>query len=371
MKQRVGGLDLIRAWAVIFVLSVHFLMNTAFYVTPLTGPSMFVQTALRWLFLTCVPLFLLLTGYLQWRKGLDLAYFKKISFVLGVYLFFAVLAVLFKVFVQGEAEGFGHWLLAICDFSVIGYGWYVRMYVGLFLIIPFLSTLYHALPDKRGKQILVLVMLLITGVPGLFAGLGLKNFIIPNWWVGIYPITYYFLGAYIREYQPKIKKTTGVALILTIIALESLATMWAAQGGPFRAIFGYYDSIAVMGLAVLVFITCYDLEIKDQKLNKVYQALSRFSLDIYLCSYITDTFFYPRLSAVYAAGGWPGWAGLDLASVLQKPPAAAFAIPQADIFPYILVIVPLSLLVCLAAGYAREGVGRLLKLAERSLGPHA
>ena len=37
----------------------------------------------------------------------------------------------------------------------------------------------------------------------------------------------------------------------------------------------------------------------------------------------------------------------------------------------VLVIVPLSLLVCLAAGYAREGVGRLLKLAERSLGPHA
>ena len=87
-------------------------------------------------------------------------------------------------------------------------------------------------------------------------------------------------------------------------------------------------------------------------------VLSRFSLDIYLCSYITDTFFYPRLSAVYAAESRPG-----LGAVLQKPLAAPFSIPQADIFPYILVIVPLSLLVCLAAGRAREGVGRLCRYA--------
>ena len=356
--QRVGGLDLIRALAVIFVLSVHFLMNTAFYVTPLTGPSMFLQTALRWLFLTCVPLFLLLSGYLQWRKKPEAAYFKKISFVLGVYLFFAVLAVLFKVLVQGEGGGFWHWAWSVCTFSSIGYGWYVRMYVGLFLLAPFLNMLYHALADRRAKQGLLLVLLLITGVPGLLNGMGLKNFLSPDWWTDLYPVTYYFLGAYIREHQPKIGKAVGVALLTAIIAVESLLTMWAAGGGKFLAIFGYYDSIAVMGLAVLLFVTCYDLEIKSRRLNAACQGLSRFSLDIYLCSYITDTFFYPRLSAVYAADGWPGWA-----AALQKPLDAPFAIPQTEIFPYILVIVPLSLLVCLAAGYAREWAGRLCTAA--------
>ena len=356
--QRVGGLDLIRALAIIFVLSVHFLMNTAFYVTPMAGLGMFIQAALRWLFLTCVPLFLLLTGYLQWRKTPEAAYFKKISFVLGVYVFFAVLAVLFKVLVQGEGGGFWHWAWSVCTFSTIGYGWYVRMYVGLFLLAPFLNALYHALPDKNAKRLLLLVMALITGLPGLLDGLGLKNFLMPAWWTGIYPVTYYFLGAYIREFQPKIGKLAGAALILGIIAAESLLTMWAADGGKFRAIFGYYDSLAVMGLAALLFITCYDLDIKSRKLNAACQGLSRFSLDIYLCSYITDTFFYPRLSAVYAAGAWPGWA-----AALQKPVDAPFAIPQADIFPYILIIVPLSLLVCLLAGLARERAGRWLKTA--------
>ena len=356
--QRVGGLDLIRALAIVFVLSVHFLMNTAFYVTPMTGPGMLIRTALRWLFLTCVPLFLLLTGYLQWRKTPQAAYFKKISFVLGVYVFFAVLAALFKVLVQGEGGGVWYWAWSICTFSTIGYGWYVRMYVGLFLLAPFLNALYHALPDKNAKRLLLLVMVLITGLPGLLDGLGLKNFLMPAWWTGIYPVTYYFLGAYIREFQPKIGKSAGAALILGIIAAESLLTMWASDGGKFRAIFGYYDSVAVMALAVLLFVTCYDLDIKNHKLNAACQGLSRFSLDIYLCSYITDTFFYPRLSAVYAADAWPGWA-----AALQKPADAPFAIPQADIFPYILVIVPVSLLVCLAAGWARERAGRMVKAA--------
>ena len=356
--QRVGGLDLIRAIAITFVLAVHFLMNTAFYVTPLAGPSMFIQTALRWLFLTCVPLFLLLTGYLQWRKTPELAYFKKISFVLGVYLFFAVLTVLFKVLVQGEGGSFWYWTKSVCTFSAIGYGWYVRMYVGLFLLAPFLNILYHALPDKRAKQGLLLVMVLITGLPGLLDGMGWKNLIMPAWWTGIYPLTYYFLGMYIREWQPKLKKLPGAGLISGLVVLEAAITMWAAGGGKFIAVFGYYDSAAVMLLAVILFITCYDLEIKSPRLNRVCQSLSRFSLDIYLCSYITDTFFYPRLSAVYAAESRPG-----LGAVLQKPLAAPFSIPQADIFPYILVIVPLSLLVCLAAGRAREGVGRLCRYA--------
>ena len=356
--MRIGGLDLIRALAIIFVLSVHFLMNTAFYITPMSGASMFLQTALRWLFLTCVPLFLLLTGFLQWRKVPERAYFKKITFVLGVYVFFAVLAVLFKVLVQGEPGGFWYWLRGICSFSVIGYGWYVRMYIGLFLLAPFLNILYHALEGRRAKEGLIAVMVLVTGVPGLLQGAGWANFIMPNWWAGIYPMTYYFMGAYLREYQPKIDKRLGLGLIVGIIALESWLTMWAAGGGKFVAIFGYYDSVAVMILAGLLFVTCYDLEIKSQALNKVCERLSRFSLDIYLCSYITDTFFYPRLSAIYAANAWPGLAG-----ALPKPLPAPFAIPQADIFPYILLIVPASLLVCLAAGQAREAVGRLLKAA--------
>ena len=354
---RVGGLDFIRAWAVIFVLSVHFLMNTAFYTSPLSGVSMFIQTALRWLFLTCVPLFLLLSGYLQWRKTPERAYFKKISFVIGVYLFFGVAAALFKVFVQGEGGGFEYWVWSICTFSVIGYGWYVRMYIGLFLLAPFLNILYHALPDRRGKEGLLLIVLLVTGVPGLLNGWGLQNFIMPDWWVGIYPVTYYLLGVYLREFQPKIKKSLGAGLALGIILAESAITMWASDGGPFKAVFGYYDSIAVMGLAVLLFITCYDLEIKNQRVNAACQLLSRFSLDIYLCSYITDTFFYPRLSALYA-GGWTGWG-----EVLNKPLAAPFAIPQAEIFPFILIIVPCSICVCLLFARAREAASGLLNRA--------
>lgn len=69
MKKRYIGIDIIKTIAVLFVICVHFFMNTGYYKQALTpGENLFAQTFLRWLFYICVPLFVITTGYLQLKK---------------------------------------------------------------------------------------------------------------------------------------------------------------------------------------------------------------------------------------------------------------------------------------------------------------
>lgn len=65
MKSRVIGLDIIRCVAIIFVFCIHFILYSDFYSTDLNGLGMFLISCFRWLVFNCIPLFLLLTGYLN------------------------------------------------------------------------------------------------------------------------------------------------------------------------------------------------------------------------------------------------------------------------------------------------------------------
>ena len=67
-SSRIAGIDIIKALAAFFVVSVHFLLNTNFYEMRLNGKGMIILTAVRHLLLICVPLFLLATGYLNRNK---------------------------------------------------------------------------------------------------------------------------------------------------------------------------------------------------------------------------------------------------------------------------------------------------------------
>lgn len=70
------NLDLIRSIAVFSVLSVHFFLNNGFYEYPVDGGRMYMMVAMRTFFMICVPLFLILTGYLMNKKKLSIEYFS-------------------------------------------------------------------------------------------------------------------------------------------------------------------------------------------------------------------------------------------------------------------------------------------------------
>ena len=97
-------------------------------------------------------------------------------------------------------------LTSILDFSADSYSWYIEMYIGLFPLIPFLNILWTNL-KIREKKIFIFSLLFLTAVPSLLNCWNLLgeshlisvNPIVPDYWEILYPFTYYYLGAYMRE----------------------------------------------------------------------------------------------------------------------------------------------------------------------------
>lgn len=66
-KTRAGrdpALDIIRICAFLFVVSVHFFLKCGYYDVCVSGRAMYLATFLRQFLMICVPLFMMLTGYL-------------------------------------------------------------------------------------------------------------------------------------------------------------------------------------------------------------------------------------------------------------------------------------------------------------------
>lgn len=98
VKKRNLTLDVIRIIALFFVVSVHFFLNSGFYNIKVSGIRMFFMIIPQSFLLICVPLFMMLTGYLQYKKQLTNKYFKGIKKVLIVYFIFSIIYSLFVAF---------------------------------------------------------------------------------------------------------------------------------------------------------------------------------------------------------------------------------------------------------------------------------
>lgn len=293
---REWNLDLIRAAAAVLVLAVHFFLNAGFYEAPLQGSAMLLSAALRMACMTCVPLFMTLTGYLcvkyRWSRG----YYRKLFPVLLTWLLAGCACLFFRMAVRGEPiSGLGV-VRRLLDFSAAPYGWYVEMYIGLFLLAPFLNAAWHAL-EERGRGALLLTLIVMTALP---AATNLAGQILPDWWSGVYPLTYYVLGAWLRERPVRWKRRWLLAGWLALALAAGLIRFGLSHGGTFVwAAVSDWGSLLVLGETVCLF-SCLR-SCTGEKLPRAARwcvsRVARLSLPIYLTSYITDQIIYPPFCA--------------------------------------------------------------------------
>ena len=97
LESRNTSLDIIRVVAVFLVNSVHFFLYNGFYTETVQGVPYFVMTVMRVLFTACVPLFMILTGYLMSKKTLSKSYYKGIRKTLIVYALATVACIAVKI----------------------------------------------------------------------------------------------------------------------------------------------------------------------------------------------------------------------------------------------------------------------------------
>jgi len=292
MKTRSFAPDLIRAVAAIFVLGTHSFMYNGFYDAVFQGAGMTLAVFVRMAMITCVPLFIMLTGYLCLNKKFSAKYYLGIVNTLVLYVIASFGCVLYRVTLGGETISFLGTLRRILEYSAAPYGWYVEMYIGLFLLIPFINAGWSNMSDTM-KKVLIVSLVFISS---LYTVANRTYKLVPDWWSGLYPITYYVIGAWLREHPIKWRKRWLLLGYLLITAVTVLVQFDIFGGGYFGwSPSNNRGSILIMGETVMLF--SLFLNVKGEKWPRwtkwCVARVARLSFGIYLFSYISDMLIYP------------------------------------------------------------------------------
>ncbi len=307
-KKRLGGIDAVRTAAILFVIVLHAISLSGILDSERTW-QWSVALYVRQLTVSSVPLFLMLSGFLQRKKTFSFAYYKGI---IPLYLSYFVISALCMVAyaIVGAANGNMDLTLVtafykILNFSANGYAWYFEMYLGLFLLIPFLNMAYHAIATCRGKLILIGSLVFLTLLPDTVAGFSpyydgsgstVALNVFPDFFKSMYPITFYYIGCFIAEYKPRLSAWKKVLFLLLAPAIPTLliATYTHMRGGYAWYLFNGFQTLTVLLTALAVFLTLYDLE-PGGALKKVLAQIALCSFEMYLFSYLWDNLFYTVL----------------------------------------------------------------------------
>lgn len=295
-RQRACGLDVVRCCAILFVIGGHFFLHTPFNNTQFCSGSMFVLGMLQTLMLINVPLFLMLTGYLNLNKRVNRKYYRNGIRVIVSYAVISVITLLYRKYYLGESESWWMWIRKILDFSAIPYAWYIEMWIGLFLLTPFLNILWNNIGSRRHKHVLLLSLYLLTALPDFFNRYGFT--LVPAYWEALYPVTFFYLGAYIREYKPQIATKWLVAGIFGICLINPVINIVLFGQRPMLHLIGDGNGVFGVPLSVLFFLAVYKTDYRNGGVKAILAKVSVLSLDMYLFSWIFDSSVYP-LTAAY------------------------------------------------------------------------
>lgn len=164
---------------------------------------------------------------------LDNNYYVKRIRVIIIYVLASIVCEIFRIVFLQEEKNIIDIVMEIISFNVGNYSWYIELYLGLILIIPFLNVMWNTISDKQGKKILIVSLIFISSLPSV---INVYNFkmsgwwsspiisteyqkIIPDSWSALYPITYYMIGCYLKDFRLSIKKSINfILIVLTICA---------------------------------------------------------------------------------------------------------------------------------------------------------
>ena len=294
-------MDVIRAFAIICVICVHFFANTPFLDTAFEGWNLFLQGVLYILFSSGVPLFLLLTGYLNIYKKPDAVYYRHITRILMSYVFISIVTWFVLSLHNNKSLSIIALTKGILGFKAIGYAWYVEMYIGLFLLIPFLNMIWEiCVKDKKNVLMLLGTLFFISSIPCVINRHDMR--FLPHYWTPLWVLLYYFTGGGIRHFYSAQKPfffkkhlLLCLAALLACCSFNSLFSVFISSGKRYMTLTGIDSSPFAWLIAVIIFIFMYQCKNDNSNgiFGKVVRMLALYSFDIYLFSYMFDRLFYP------------------------------------------------------------------------------
>ena len=323
VKPYFAGIDIVKIIAAFFVVGIHTFLYNGFYSAEIVkGDTKFiVPIAVRWIVYTCVPLFMITTGYLMKNKKFSPSYYKGLIRIIVIYLFIGILC-LRADHVVFHTE-YTKWMVLkkYLEYSAANYGWYVNYYIALFCMIPFLNLAFNGLETRNQRLILLITISVFTiFARSMFIGFDRadQSKLFPDYLNGMWPLAYYYAGAYIREYPPKRCVRNKLLIFMVFAAMVAFITQStykhttadtnADNNYHFLSWhFNDYGTYPVFIMAICIFLLLFDITTSNKRVKFVLQQLSGTTFALYLISYIFDRKVYGKYTGKYLPGENGQW----------------------------------------------------------------
>ena len=282
-SHRDPGLDLLRILAMLLIILHHSVDHSGVLeCAPEAGVAGYCY--IRFVYMltqVCVNIYVLLSGYFLVRSHFKLQ--KLAALWMETVLYSLTIKLIFML--TGQTP-FSAVSLASCVFPIVtGRYWFITIYLGLYMLSPFLNTAIRAM-DRRQHLALNLVLMLLfsawnsihPSIAGMNSGGG---------WGLAWFVVLYLTAAWFRlYYEPGNKRGpwwlfwVGAALITMLLycfAGRRLPIVKAVTGNWYR-----YDSLPAY-LSSLALLVCFlSVEIKNARLCRWISFLAPSTLGVYL-----------------------------------------------------------------------------------------
>lgn len=289
------SIDIIKTVAIFNVIAWHFfVLHTPFRSTEFVGFSMFTQAFFMKVFQTGVPLFCLCTGYLNYKKDkYNKTFFKGILKTLSSYFFFCIIIYLFRNNYLNENITLHEALKGLLRFDLIPYGWYIEMWIGLYLLTPLINKALNNC-SKKEELIICIIIFFLTSLPNTFNIFG--HYFFPAFWNNIWPLTYFVAGRFIRDYYSADNLNLNILLTIIIIfsLIEPIINIINTESLYYKFCLGSQNqNILIVPTSIAFFILLLRIKTKPLKEKCFFEKTSKYTLDMYLCCYMFDALLYP------------------------------------------------------------------------------
>ena len=296
MKKQIDGINITKTIACISVILLHY---TQYFYSTVNNSTVFVLLhSFRWIVFGCIGYYCLCAGFLQYKKTFSKKYYKKIIKILVLFLIYCTLSFIFihkpsNLSFSSIYQGITYYF-----FEFKGYYWYMAMYFGLYLIIPFLNMIIANTTKKQHLFLIIISIILFSGhdfimqardIQPFFSNINISGYYSSD----LFPLTYYFIGAYINKYNINISKNISSFIFLIFLFLHAYCDLRYTHIHNYNLsdhiyTFNQYGNIFTIITCVTSMLIFKNIKLKYT--SKFISFIAKYTLPVYLGLGIMDKY---------------------------------------------------------------------------------
>lgn len=270
MKKRNSSIELLRIIAMLMIISLHF-WGHCVNVSELPHFSLlwYVGWFLRGLSYTGVNVYVLISSYYLCESSFK---FKRLLLLVIEVWLYSVL--IYLLYLPSIGFSIGTFIISLLPI-LFGEYWFVTIYVGLYILSPFLNMGLSAFDKNSLRRLIVVLFVLFSLIPNIFfyskwlnygGGYGIVWFSV-LYIIGTY-IRRYCSSEYLIEHKTSIRCYTLIFIILPFLSKVAITWLTTLVTGHSIASGAFFlnNSVLVFPASVFLFLTFLTISIPCSKI---------------------------------------------------------------------------------------------------------